>query len=134
LEDGNVPRSVACTPIIFIVNFVSSSANPFDSMIGMTFTALPLSRRGSIIHVNIAFAIGIAVKNPHLGIQHNDLMSYFSIPMNQHTFAKFVSVYLNMHPSVRETLIRTCGSTLEQEYEKIHGKPEPLQGKSAPSK
>ena len=59
-----------------------------------------------------------AVKNPHLGNQHNDLMNYFSIPMNQHTFAKFVSVYLNMHPSVRETLIRTCGSTLEQEYEK----------------
>ena len=61
-----------------------------------------------------------AVKNPHLGNQHNDLMNYFYIPMNQHTFAKFVSVYLNMHPSVRETLIRTCGSTLEQEYEKIH--------------
>ena len=70
-----------------------------------------------------------AVKNPNLGVQYTDLMKFFSIPMNPNTFAKYVSVYLNMHPSVRDELIRVCGSTIEVEYERIHGKPEPPQGK-----
>ena len=70
-----------------------------------------------------------AVKHPNLGVQYTDLMKFFSIPMNPNTFAKYVSVYLNMHPSVRDELIRVCGSTIEVEYARIHGKPEPPQGK-----
>jgi hypothetical protein len=62
-----------------------------------------------------------------LHVQCKDLTNFFSLPTaSSVTFAKYFSLFQNMHAGARAELIRICSSSFSQEYELVFGQPEPV--------
>lgn len=62
-------------------------------------------------------------------VQAKDICKFFAIPNSNVTFAKYFSVYSNMHPEARKELIRIWATTIGLEHKRLLGKVDPDQPK-----
>ena len=60
-------------------------------------------------------------------VQSKDICKFFAIPNSNVTFAKYFSVYSNMHPEARKELIRICATTIGLEHKRLLGKVDPTE-------